>query len=207
MCGDFRRRAASAPYNVGHMDATVFAAAQLGLKAGAVAIVDHNPAWSEVFETLADEIRVAFAEIDCVVEHVGSTSVPGLVAKPIIDVAIGLSGPIVGGRLEPALHALGFDFATDLGDYGGLLFTKTIVPDLTVANLHIVDREGFQWRRYLSFRHALRGDPVLRAEYGELKRREAARYPDDRPGYANAKFQWVLDVVQSLDRRDGPGRP
>lgn len=177
--------------------------AGLGLRYGEVVVTDHNPAWAAIFDKLAAEINRALAGLAVDVEHVGSTAVPGLVAKPIIDVAVGVEASTDNVRVVAALTEAGFAFRGDLGDHGGLLFVLESDPEIVVAHIHVVELNGFQWRWYLAFRDGLRSRNRLRGQYESLKRGIAETHAKDRDGYSQAKFDWVLSTVRKLD----PNRP
>ncbi len=172
----------------------------LGLANGAVHLVNHDPRWSSYFAELASEILVAIDHSRAQVEHVGSTSVPGLSAKPLLDIAVGIPQPIDNEAAITALEPIGFEFQQDLGIYGGLFFTVSASPTSRVAHLHVVDIDDFQWRWYLAFRDGLRSDPRLASEYETVKQAAAQANPGDRDAYTKAKFDWVLATVNRLDR-------
>jgi GrpB-like predicted nucleotidyltransferase (UPF0157 family) len=168
-----------------------------------VEVVGHNPAWPELFAGLEHDINGVLD--DAQVEHIGSTSVPGLAAKPVLDVAIGLAPPIESETVVDALTSLGLAYFGDLGVYGGLLFTANAEVERVLAHVHVVDRNDFQWRWYLAFRDGLRADPELRQAYQQLKRTAARDHVDDRNGYNQAKFEWVLSTASRLGEA-GPDR-
>ncbi len=183
----------------GPLGALAEPASQLGLLAGQVRVVDHCPAWAALYESVADHLRESLRGLDAMVEHIGSTAVPGLAAKPVLDIAVGATAPIDNERYIAAIEKAGFGFETDLGIYGGLLFTASSQPGVVISNLHVVDSADFQWRWYLLLRDGLRRDPALRAKYASLKQDAAAVHADSRDGYNKAKFDWVLATVQALD--------
>lgn len=169
----------------------------LGLRAGTVHMSDPNPVWSQVYDKFHAHLMQHLADVACTIEHVGSTSVPGLAAKPILDIAIGAATPdptVFTDRLSDA----GFVFKADLGIYGGLFYTFELQSNTTVAHLHVVDIDEFQWQWYLAFRDGLRANPDLVTEYADLKHQAAQAHSTDRDGYTKAKFDWVLATVSSL---------
>lgn len=174
----------------------LFAGADLGLERGTVQLAPADPAWAAVFERLAARLRAALPASAYGVEHVGSTAVPGLAAKPVLDVAVGVAD---GARVVPvkrALEELGFAFHGDAG--AGVLdqlFIYEDVPRHRIVNLHLVTHDGELWRRYLVFRDRLRADPELRAAYLELKQDLRRRFRDDRPSYTSGKDAFVAEVV------------
>jgi GrpB-like predicted nucleotidyltransferase (UPF0157 family) len=93
----------------------------LGLAYGKVRLVDSDPGWPQAFQELATELSAALGTLAVAVAHVGSTAVPGLMAKPILDLAVGLAPATDPGRVIAVLERLGYGFRGDKGDTGGLL--------------------------------------------------------------------------------------
>ncbi len=174
--------------------------AQLGLTSGEVVIVPHSPDWAHLYKGVAAHIQRVLAGLGSEVAHIGSTSVPGLAAKPVLDIAVGARPPVEADEYIARLQDAGFDFQMDLGIYGGLFFTVRAEPMTVIAHLHVVDIEDFQWRWYLAFRDGLRSDPKLRADYQRLKQASADAHGSDRDSYTKAKFDWVLGTVTTLDQ-------
>jgi GrpB-like predicted nucleotidyltransferase (UPF0157 family) len=169
----------------------------LGLTYGQVRLVDSDPGWPRAFELLAAELRAALGELSVAVEHVGSTAVPGLVAKPILDLAVGLAPAADPDRVVRAIERLGYEYRGDKGDTGGLLFVLEDRPAHRIAHLHVVPHGGERWRRYLAFRDRLRTDPDARAAYSEVKRRLGEQFEGDRQAYTAGKaafVAWLLSV-------------
>jgi GrpB-like predicted nucleotidyltransferase (UPF0157 family) len=133
------------------------------------------------------------------VEHVGSTAVPGLAAKPILDVVVGLAPGADPDRVIAALEPLGYQFRGDKGTEGGVLLVLEDRPAHRVAHLHLVGHGDAQWRRYLALRDRLRGDPATRAAYARLKERLAARFSGDRRAYTAAKAAFIARLLFEHD--------
>ncbi|TDD80479.1 GrpB family protein [Actinomadura rubrisoli] len=169
--------------------------ARLGLAKGAVRVMDSQPGWSEVYEQLASALRPALGVLATAVEHVGSTSVPGLPAKPIVDIAVGLAANARLVDVVDAVTALGYEFRGDGGEEIGWLFVLETRPLFRVAHVHAVRHGGPQWREYLKFRDRLRSDPAAHHAYAQLKRQLAAVYADDRQAYTAAKTSLVRDLL------------
>jgi GrpB-like predicted nucleotidyltransferase (UPF0157 family) len=164
----------------------------IGLAIGKVTVTASNPDWPVVFDQLAAEIRVVLANIPAVIEHVGSTAVPGLAAKPIIDIAIGVKAHIEPSHLIEALSPLGYIYRRDDGDAGGQLFVLDgDQPGHRIAYVHVVTTADPQWHRYLAVRDRLRQDPAAKAAYDRLKRDLAEQFPDDRAAYTRAKESFI----------------
>lgn len=169
----------------------------LGLRSGQVKLVEHDANWAALYNNLALAISEALNNDHAQVAHIGSTSIPGLAAKPVLDVAVGLPAPIENDDVVARLCDLGFTFVDDLGIYGGLFFTFGRAGDV-VTHVHVVDSGDFQWKWYRAFRDGLRADDKLRDEYEALKRAAEVENREDRDGYTKAKFDWVLATVSKL---------
>jgi GrpB-like predicted nucleotidyltransferase (UPF0157 family) len=154
-----------------------------------VELVDHDPSWAELFEKEKGRISAIFDGRAVGVEHVGSTSVPGLCAKPIVDVLVGLRELEVSGDDVQAMQALGYEY---LGEYGlpGRLFFRR---EPRTHHVHVVAHGGEHWQRQLTFRDALRTDAEERQRYDEFKRRLAAEgHPRDV--YTELKTPFIREV-------------
>jgi GrpB-like predicted nucleotidyltransferase (UPF0157 family) len=168
--------------------------ATLGLSYGQVRLVPSDPRWPAAFQRLAAELRAALGEEAVAVEHVGSTAVPGLAAKPILDLAVGLAPGADPDRAVAKLAPLGWEFRGDKGTEGGLLLVLEDRPAHRVAHLHVVGHGDARWRRYLALRDRLRADPAARAAYARLKQRLAARFAGDRRAYTAAKAAFIAQL-------------
>lgn len=173
-----------------HLSAAVSRFPDLGVTRGKVHLAPSNPAWAEAFEVVADEVRAALGAMAVAVEHVGSTAVPGLPAKPILDIAAGLRP---GADPVEALESLGFIQRGNVKDEQ--LFGWEDSPRHRVVNLHVVLHGSRRWREWLLFRDELRVDDALRDEYATLKADLARRFPDDRHAYIAGKKVFVRRVL------------
>lgn len=158
-----------------------------------VEIVDHDPAWAERFT--AEHERLAPLLGDAEIHHIGSTAVPGLAAKPVIDL-MALVGD-VDAPVETLVQRGGYVFPEA---FNATLCDRRWLCRPSAAHrthhLHLVsDRE--ELGRHLRFRDGLRADPGLAAQYAMLKRELAARFPDDRERYSEAKAAFVRRVVEA----------
>jgi GrpB-like predicted nucleotidyltransferase (UPF0157 family) len=163
-----------------------------GLTHGTVRLVEWTPRWAELFEVEAERLSEALGDLAIAIEHYGSTSVPGLVAKPLLDILVG--GPDATDPLPyiAALTPLGYDYAPHAGVPEHLVFGRGTAR---THLLHAVRYGGKAWRRGLAFRDALRADPKLREEYAALKRGLAERHAADRSRYTDAKSAFVDRVL------------
>lgn len=158
-----------------------------------VIIVDYDPDWPIQFESIRAQVAIATAGMATSIEHVGSTSVPGLAAKPIVDVDVVVPSateiPEVIGRLA----VIGYQHRGDLGIAGREAFSA---PAGTVPHhLYLCVQNSEPLREHLRFREILRSDPPVANRYGQLKRDLATRFSRDRIAYTNAKSQFIRGVL------------
>jgi tRNA threonylcarbamoyladenosine biosynthesis protein TsaE len=133
-------------------------------------LAEHDPAWSEHFDTEAERLRRALGSAAVQIEHVGSTSIPGIAAKPTIDIAVGATTLDLPPVAVAGLEGLGYAFAEDeLRSWEQRYRRGRGIP--WGAIVHVVEWGGAHWDAFLRFRDALRADPELAREYEQLKRR------------------------------------
>lgn len=172
----------------------VLDAAGFGLDYGTVRLSRTTEDAVAAGARLRDDVAATVCGVAADVAHIGSTSVVGLLAKPIVDLAVGL-GP--GDALQPVadrLRAAGWLYRGDAGDHGGHVFVLESRARHRVAHAHVVEYGGTQWRNYLRLRELLRNDARARLRYEEVKRHLAERYRTNRPAYTDGK----TEVVRAL---------
>jgi GrpB-like predicted nucleotidyltransferase (UPF0157 family) len=164
-----------------------------------VIIHDHDPAWFDEFSRTADEIRSTTPAGFCRLEHIGSTSVPGLCAKPIIDILLGARTLSDIDKEVLGFQAIGFRYVQEHEEEFPERRYFVRAPDTRLrVNLYAVVEGSPFWVRHLGFRDLLRSDIALRKEYGDLKRNLAGRYPEDRPAYTAAKGPFIGRALERL---------
>lgn len=172
-----------------------------------VVLAEYDPRWPELFEAEAARLRAALGDtLGVRVEHFGSTAVPGLSAKPIIDLMVGVTS-LSAARAEavPALEAMGYEFWYDNPVLDRLFFVKGLPPNgPRTHHVHIVEPDAAGvWGDRLLFRDALRTHPEEARRYETLKRELAAQFPGDREAYTDAKGEFVRDVTARARREQG----
>lgn len=168
------------------------------LNAIPVTLVDHDPAWAAQAAALSAELRVV-GDILLAVHHIGSTSVPGMVAKPIIDLLPVVSDlSILDERLD-RVTALGYEFHGEYGIPGRRFFAKH-VGDTRTVHIHFFEQGSDQIDHNLAFRDYMRTHPDVAAAYGVEKRRARALFPEDSHGYTKEKAAFI--VRTSADAHD-----
>jgi GrpB-like predicted nucleotidyltransferase (UPF0157 family) len=159
-------------------------------------LVEYQAQWPPQFREVAAEIGRAFAPVGVRVEHIGSTSVEGLCAKPVIDILLGAPSLARIEAREHALGELGFvyrpAYEVDLPERRYFVRPAGHQPRI---HLHAVVRGGPVWQRHLLFRDALRGSRLLAEEYATLKRSLAALHANDKAAYTEAKGPFIARVL------------
>jgi GrpB-like predicted nucleotidyltransferase (UPF0157 family) len=163
-----------------------------------VHIVPYDPRWPAHFEEERARIEETIGRWLVVIEHVGSTAVPGLDAKPVIDVMAGLRSMSDADRCVESLIGLRYSYWEDGVEPHHRLFVKFVDSERTARthNLHLVEAGGWYWVERLLFRDHLRKDPGTAREYAHLKYELAQRYKDDREAYTAAKKEFVAAAVE-----------
>ena len=166
--------------------------ADLGVHRGVVELAAPSPHWARAFTGLVDALTPTRPADALALEHIGSTSVPGLPAKAILDVAIGQRPGSDPQPLHWWLMRAGHLYRGEAGpDRPDRIYALELEPGVRLVNVHVLDHGGEQWRRYLAFRDHLRTHPVERDAYGELKLRLAVEHPEDRLAYVRAKGSFI----------------
>jgi tRNA-binding protein len=179
-------------------------------------IVSSDPAWPAEYARLARALGSALSQCGCTLEHVGSTAVPGLDAKPILDVAIvinaspGAAGARAG--IRDALARVGYVPEGEKGVPGRESFRRTGAAVPTNAqgpwmdhHLYLVEEGGRPVTEYRLLRDLLVRKPEWAARYAMLKRSLAEAFGDDREGYTEAKTSWIVATLRACEAPAGPG--
>ncbi|WP_308282636.1 GrpB family protein [Pseudonocardia nigra] len=169
-----------------------------GLRPTRVVLADHDARWSERFARRAEELRRVLGERARLIEHVGSTSVPGLAAKPVVDIVVGIDDPDDERAFLPDLEAVGYDLR--VREPGHRCF-RAGDPDEPV-NLHCYPPEHVEVRKYLAFRDRLRSDAADRVRYETVKRELARREWRDMNYYAEAKGPVIAEILARAGWRE-----
>lgn len=174
-----------------------------------IAVVDYDPAWPALFEAESSRLAEHFpAGSIRRIEHIGSTAVPDLAAKPIIDILVGVDDfGFVVDSVAPAMERAGYDFfmRPEIGEDGPRYpwFIGRDARGARVSHIHVVlAHDPSQWDRVV-FRDYLRSHPNAAREYAALKRDLASRFADDREAYTRGKTAFITRAVEQA-RAAGP---
>jgi GrpB-like predicted nucleotidyltransferase (UPF0157 family) len=158
-----------------------------------IVLVEYDSDWPGIFEVLRARLVAAVGDLVVTVEHVGSTAVPGLVAKPIIDLDLVIPSSDDIPEAIARLAALGYAHRGDLGIAGREAFSPP--SGSPKHHLYACPTDSEELRRHLLFRDALRSDPRTAADYEAVKKAAALRFRDDRVAYNEAKSRFVEEVL------------
>jgi GrpB-like predicted nucleotidyltransferase (UPF0157 family) len=161
----------------------------------AVRLVPHDPSWAEQAQQEAARLLAASGPAIAAVHHIGSTAIPGIVAKPILDL-MGIAPDLESiERARPRIEALGYAWHGEYGLKGRRFCTLTdSVTGVRKLHLHCYAHGDPSIRRHLAFRDYLCARPAEAQAYEQMKRGCAVRHPEDSNAYTSCKDQWIRQV-------------
>ena len=160
-----------------------------------IEVVDYRPEWEKMFQEEEKKIRKILGKNCIAVYHIGSTSIKGLPAKPIIDIMPVVKDISLVDAHDPEFRALGYDCRGEFGIPGRRFYAKG--GDHRTHHIHIFEKSSkADIKRHLAVRDYLRSHPDTAREYAELKKNLAARYPHDNDGYCDGKDAYTKELEQ-----------
>ena len=171
--------------------------------AGQIVVADYDPAWPRMFEEERARLSAALGPQVLTIEHIGSTAVPGLAAKPIIDLLVGVQSlsEVESRSIEP-LAAMGYAYLPEYKSWlPDELFFRKGIP--WTHHAHVMEASNPRWERYLLFRDYLRAHSDAARAYATLKRDLAVTFRDDIAAYRTAKNDFVADVIAKARAEGG----
>ena len=164
----------------------------LGLDFDKVMLAEYDQQWTVHYVSEAEAIKNTLADMVIDIQHIGSTAVVGLKAKPIIDILVGLASFEQIEEIIDKMVSLGYTYAYWAGIQGDCTFRK---GDITTHLVHMVEYGKNNWNHNIRFRDALRNNPDLVRGYERLKEELAAKYPGSREQYTEGKNKFIADVL------------
>ena len=161
-----------------------------------VEVVAYDPTWLDRFDEVRQHLLGILAGLDARIEHVGSTSVPGLDAKAILDIDLVLQHGASFEAAKVLLEANGYRHMGDLGIKGREAFKYHNKPQLMRHNLYVLAEDADELHRHLTFRNWLRSHPQDREAYAAAKHASAEQHPDDISAYIDAKSDLIFDIYK-----------
>jgi len=166
----------------------------LGLESGTVVMGPYDARWPMLFRDAAFELDQEVGDRILGVHHIGSTSVPGMCSKPILDILVSVPGLERSLGLVPDLEGLGYEFRPD-EDILDRHFFRRLRGTARTHHLSLAEPSSQHHRVTLAFRDVLRGDAQIAREYADFKLELASRFPKDRPAYMAGKAEFILGVT------------
>jgi len=176
-----------------------------------IVVVDYDPTWPTVFEHIRSVVWSVVCDVATAIEHVGSTSVPALASKPVVDMTVVVPTENDVRTAIERLAGIGYRHRGDLGVQGREAFTAP--ASLPKHHLYLCPSNSLALRNHLVVRDYLRCHPDIAAEYGALKKRLANQFPHDIDRYIDGKAELILKILRTasfspdeLERIEGLNR-
>jgi len=166
-----------------------------------VIVVEYDPVWPSLFEEEKARLLAVVGDHIEDIQHIGSTAVPGLGAKPIIDIQMSLGDLALVEKCVGPLESIGYEYLGEYGVPGRHFFHKPARKPFAerTHHLQIVEKGGEEWRKVLLLRDCLRAHPEVAQQYHLLKRALASQFGTDRVGYTEAKTAFVRSVLEKAE--------
>jgi GrpB-like predicted nucleotidyltransferase (UPF0157 family) len=159
-----------------------------------VEVVPHNPNWCGAFETESKQIADALGENAIAIQHIGSTSIATIHAKPIIDILVAVRSIDKVNDRNSAMQAIGYACMGEFGISDRRFFRKDNAAGIRTHHIHTFEINSAQIDRHLAFRDYLNAHPEAAREYSELKQALAQKYPTDIQGYMDGKDGFIKEI-------------
>jgi len=163
----------------------------LGVVNGTARLEEHNEAWAGMAKELIDELWKALEGYAIDIQHVGSTAIKDIPAKPIIDIAVAVEDVTEVENYIDALSAIGLKYMGEMVPTQRMLAKSTPGVDDRTHHVHIVNIHAKQWEDYLNMRDYCNTHPEAAEAYADLKRKLAGEFAEERLKYKNGKHEFV----------------
>lgn len=160
---------------------------------GEIRVVPQDPAWAGIFEAEASRLSSVLGEEVLAIHHIGSTAIPGIKAKPVIDILIEVREIEKIDGFDRAMSRLGYEVRGEYGLPGRRYFTKNQGP-IRTHNVHIYQRGNPEIERHLAFRDYMTSHPEDARAYSRLKEELASKFPTDIEGYMDGKDAFAREI-------------
>ena len=167
------------------------------MKTARVRVLPYDRAWRDAFESIRAELAAALGDLALAIEHVGSTAVEGLSAKPCIDIDVVIADYTVFDTVVSRLAAVGYEHEGDLGIPDREAFRYENKPHLMAHHLYVCPQNSKELHRHLTFRDCLRRSPEAVARYSAVKEEGARLYPNDIDNYIAHKSPCIAELYRA----------
>lgn len=171
----------------------------MGLQNNLVILNSHNLEWQKAYEVEKLILKAIFSDSAVKIEHVGSTALDGISAKPIIDIAVGVKTLDLSENLIKRLEEIGYERIPEHGDIDRIFFAKGNNKNRT-HHLHVELYDGVSWNNHILFRDYLNSNKEKLKEYEVLKKELAIKYYNDRDKYTAGKASFITAVIEMCKR-------
>ena len=161
-----------------------------------VVVLPYDKAWKSDFETIRNELETAIGDLILGIEHVGSTSVEGLSAKPCIDIDVIIKDYSIFPTVVSRLNSIGYIHEGDLGIKDREAFRYTDKPHLQTHHLYVCPQDSAELHRHLTFRDFLRSNPEAVRTYSSVKEQAAQLYPQQIDRYIEYKSPCIEELYR-----------
>ena len=162
-----------------------------------ISMVSHNPEWRQLFRQEVEQITDVLQKNVVAIHHIGSTAIPTIYAKPVIDLLLVVQDLPALDEKQPMMEAMDYVALGEFGIAGRRYFRRDNVFGDRTHQVHAYENGSPQIKRHLAFRDDTINNPNAAQEYSDLKRELAAKYPDDIESYMDGKDEFI----QEIDRR------
>jgi len=159
-----------------------------------ISVVPYDPHWPQAFAQASAAVASVMGGNLLAIHHIGSTSVPGLDAKPVIDMLAVVAELAVVDAHSDAIRSIGYEVMGEFGIPGRRYFRRDDAAGMRTHQIHAFQSDSPQIDRHLAFRDYLRAHPAVAAEYAAIKRRLAAAHPNDIEAYMDGKDAFIKRV-------------
>jgi GrpB-like predicted nucleotidyltransferase (UPF0157 family) len=159
-----------------------------------ISLAPHDPRWAADFARESDRVKDACGNVAIAIHHIGSTAIPGILAKPIVDMLMVVTCVVELDERSPAIAALGYEVMGEFGIPGRRYFRKDDGEGNRTHNIHAFAAESREIDRHLAFCAYLRAHPEEAKQYETLKRELAERFPADIGSYTDGKGIFIREI-------------
>jgi len=170
----------------------------MGLKVGTVSLENYNSQWKEEFSKEKENLIIMFGDIALSVEHVGSTSIEGLSAKPIIDISIGIKNLNDFEKVKTKFTE-NAEYSVKEDSLSNEVLIRKGPEDNRTHFIHVMEIESPRYRNTIEFRDYLRSNPSELKKYEDLKYELAEKYPNDRKMYTSSKNDFIVSILEKIN--------
>lgn len=161
-----------------------------------VEVLPHNPHWYQAFQDESEQVIIALGDNVIAIDHIGSTAIPRIHAKPIIDILVSVADITKVDDRNASMQALGYEVMGEYGITGRRYFRKDNKSRIRTHHIHIFTVGSAQINRHLAFRDYMRVHPEEAQRYSDLKQSLAKQYADDIDGYMDGKDGFIKAIDQ-----------